>query len=84
MIGCEADKFGKFVDTCENSIEALVIRQAGDEVDRPETKMLEWNRERCKLARQQGCAVLGAETWEATCDETADVLGQARPPNMVL
>ena len=84
MTRCEADKFGELVHIREDSIEALVIRQAGDEVDRPETKMLEWNRERRNLARQQGCAVLGAETWEATRDETADVLGQARPPNMVL
>ena len=46
--------------------------------------MLEWNREQQKLARQQGCAVLGAETWEATRDETADVLSQTRPPDTVL
>ena len=84
MTGCEADKFGKFVHTREDSIVALVIRQAGDEVDCPETKTLEWNRERRKLARQQGCAVLGAETWEATHNETADVLGQTRPPDMVV
>ena len=84
MTGCEADKFGKFVHTCEDSIEALVIRQAGDKVDCPEAKTLKWNREQRKLARQQGCAVLGAETWEATRDEMADVLGQARPPNTVL
>ena len=62
----------------------MVIRQAGDEVDRPEAKTLKWNRERRKLARQQGCTVLGAETWEATRDEMADVLDQARPPNTVL
>ena len=84
MTGCEADKFGKFVHTRVDSIVALVIRQAGDEVDCPEAKTLEWNRERRKLARQQGCAVLGTETWEATRDETVDVLGQVRPPNTVL
>ena len=84
MTGCEADRFGEFVHTREDSIEALVIRQAGDEVDRPETKTLEWNRERRKLARQQGCAVLGAEAWEATLNEMVDVLGQTRPPNTVL
>ena len=63
----------------------MVIRQAGDEVDLPETKMLKWNRERCKLAMQQGCAaVLGAETWEATRNKMVDVLGKTRPPNTVL
>ena len=65
MTRCEVEKFGEFVHTCEDSIEALVIRQAGDEVDHPETKKFKWNREQRKLARQQGCAVLGAETWEA-------------------
>ena len=84
MTGCEADKFGKFVHTREDSIVALVIRQASDEVDRPEAKTLKWSRERCKLARQQGCVVLGAETWEATRDETADVLSQTRPPDTML
>ena len=84
MTRCEAEKYGEFVHTCEDSIEALVIRQAGDEVDRPETETVEWNREQCKLARQQGCAVLGAETWEATRDGTADILSQIRPPDTVL
>ena len=84
MTRSEADKFGEFVHTHEDSIEALVIRQSGYEVDRPETKKFKWNREQRKLARQQGCAFLGAEIWEATRDEVANVLGQTRPPNTVL
>ena len=84
MTRCEAYKFGEFVHTHEDSIEALVIRQSGYEVDRPETKKFKWKREQRKLARQQGCAVLGVETWEATHNEMVDVLGQTRPPNTVL